>query len=205
MRSANGQVSNTTISGNLQNFDEIVKDPYLYIRNYSKKEFAQSASYIAAKKQGVNRGTFRDKLLKDCRGYYNPFLNKVVVNSSEHDNGGMVEVLNHEYRHKYQFTQINKLWKRFLNVFKGDSKKILMNQSEVKESKKFLKEAFKTGNPDTQFEKYYNNFLEVDARSSGVNAKDEYNDFTRKLIKTFSSDNFINMFGMNIPDFFKIY
>lgn len=188
----NGQVINKTINGNLQNLDEIAQDPYLYIRNYSKKEFVQSASYIAAKTQRVGRGKFTDKILKEeRRGYYNQFLKKVVIDSSKLSNEDVVKVLNHEFRHKYQITQISKLWKRFLNIFKSDSKKILMTPSEIKEAKKFLKEFFKYGNPDTQYEKYYNNFLEVDARNSGVNAQGEYNDFTRKLIKTFAAKNFV--------------
>lgn len=189
-----GQVINKTISGNLQNLEKIAKDPYLHIRNYTDKEFTQSASYIAAEKQGVKRGRFSDRHLEGYRGAYNCFLKKVSVDSS-HPKWDMIHILNHEYRHKYQFNQMNKL---FLNIFKINNKKSSMTPTESKQAKAFLKASFNRKDPDIDFPGYYSNLLEVDANKAGKKAKTEYEDFTKKLAKAFNAEYSATMFGFDI-------
>lgn len=197
----NGELTDKTINGNLQNLEEFANDPYLHIRNYTDKEFAESASYIAAEKQGVNRGTFIDKPLKKCLGYCSRFKKNVVADSSKSPKWDIISILNHEYRHKYQLVQMNKLSKKFLNIFRSKDKKISMTPSESKEAKEFFKAFFEYKDPDSQYEEYYWNFLERDAREAGENAKTEYNGFTKTLVKTFDAKYFLKMFEMNFLDF----
>lgn len=195
LRLNNGDVLNKKISGNLPNLDEIAKDPYLYIRNYNNKDFAQSASYIAADIQGVPRGKLLLKKLKTCSGYYQPATRKVTIDSS-HMKSDIIGTLNHEYRHKYQHAQIRKIFKRLLNIFKSDKKKIIMSDSELKEAKEFFKADVKYIPKEINFKKYYNNFLEVDARKAGEAAKKQYEDYALKLAESFEASNFHDFFDL---------
>lgn len=193
----NGQLINKTVNGNLPNLDEIAKDPYLHIRNYTDKDFAQSASYIAAENQGVSRGKFIDKKLKTCGGYYNGLTNKIAIDSSQHilkTKSGLVNTLNHEYRHKYQHAQIRKMFERFLNIFRTDRNKIVMTPLELKQAKAFGKADLIYCPMELNYNKYYNNILEVDARKAGLSAEKAYYDYSFKLAETFHSEVFGQLF-----------
>lgn len=193
-----GQVINKTISGNLQNLEEFANDPYLHIRNYPDKEFAESASYIAAEKQGVHRGMFKDKPLQTCSGYYNKYFGNIAIDSSQSTKMEAIGVINHEYRHKYQGVQIKKLFKSLLNIFRTDKKKIFMTPTESKEAKAFLKARLTYKDPKIDYKAYHFNTLEIDANKAGHKAESEYYEFAMKLIKTFDAKYFINMFGLDV-------
>ena len=120
-RLADGRLTNKTIEGNLKNLEDISKDPYLFIRNYGRKDFVFSAQWIAQEKQNVLglRGEFFDKRLKDCGGYFQDYSRNVIVDSEQGTKSDVVNTLNHEYRHKWQKSFIGKYLRRFYNIFRN--------------------------------------------------------------------------------------
>lgn len=193
----NGRLINKTVNGNLPNIDEIAKDPYLYIRNYSNEDFTKSASYIAAENQMVNRGDFINKELKDTTmGIYNDSRREVSVDPSKHANKSiLVDTLNHEYRHKYQHEQIRKYFKYLFNFFRSKENKIIMSPVERKQALQFLKGDIFYTQPKKNYKKYLKNILEVDARKAGDIAETEYYNYTSKLAKAFHNEASIDFFG----------
>lgn len=154
-------------------------------------------SQNGGRNQGVNRGKLIDKKLKKSCGYYQSLTRKITIDSSKHifpTKSELVDTLNHEYRHKYQYAQIRKMFGRFLNIFKTDKNKILMTQSELKQAKAFGKANIIYCPPELNYKKYYNNLLEVDARKAGDIAQSAYDNYSYKLAQAFEGEVFGSMF-----------
>ena len=73
-RTKDGAVINKTINaGNNSLIEQVKDDPYLYIRNYNRRDFAKSAALYAEEKQGAKglKGKFIDEELPDSGIYKN--------------------------------------------------------------------------------------------------------------------------------------
>lgn len=104
VRRADGRVQLTDIKGNTTTpIEEFANDPYIMIRMYPNKDFAQSIKHYLADINGVpiNSINFKLKKLKNLAGYYHPATNTVVVNSNS-SKANLVDTVGHEFRHKKQ-------------------------------------------------------------------------------------------------------
>ena len=94
-------------SGNLPNTRELAEDPYLYIRNYSKQDFVKYAAPYAQREQQVAHRHITTKAepisRKTTLGYATTG-GRVVIDADKHiTKMDIVDTLNHEMRHQYQF------------------------------------------------------------------------------------------------------
>jgi len=180
-RLKDGRVINKTINGNSELISQVKEDPYLFIRNYSNEDFVESASLYAQQLQDVvgMKGQLRFKKLKKCGGYYEKGTKNVTIDL-RHDKVDLVNTLNHEYRHKWQYKIISKYVKRFFNFFRKDNK-IVLQESEQELAPRMLKSDILYCPSQVNYKKYYSNFLEQDARAAGAEAKNEFNKYSKKL------------------------
>lgn len=185
-RLKDGKVINKTISGNIKELEELQKDPYLYIRNYDKEDFAQSASWYAQRKQqvaGMDGCLIIDKIKSRSLGQYTHWRKSVTVDAEKHQYlTELVDTINHEYRHKYQHWLIDKLGSPFKRLFLRNK---TLTQDEEKFAMKLQKAEKNYCQPEKDYDKYYSNFMEVDARKAGSEAADEYGVYSRRLAARF--------------------
>lgn len=177
--------------GNLPNTRELGQDPYLFIRNYSNSDFAESALHIAQKDQLVAHREI-EKIIepierKTTLGYAT-FGGKVVIDADKAvTKQDLVDTINHEMRHQYQFDQIDKLG-FFRSLFSG--KKLTSLSCEEQEiAKKYLKARIFYCPPIINKKLYRKNFLEVDARKAGHEAVQKFEDYSKKLAESFRATN----------------
>lgn len=185
-RLKDGKVINKTISGNIKELEELQKDPYLYIRNYDKVDFTRSASWYAQRKQqvaGMDGYLIIDKIKGSSLGQYTPWRKSVTVDAEKHQYlTELVDTINHEYRHKYQHWLIDKLGSPFKRLFLRNK---TLTQDEEKFAMKLQKAEKNYCQPEKDYDKYYSNFMEVDARKAGSEAADEYGVYSRRLAARF--------------------
>lgn len=186
-RLADGHVVDTRVTGAGVDVATLSSDPYLFIRNYNLDDFANSARWIAEKNQRVEGlgGRFVIKPSK-CDGYYRSIDDLVVVDTGNPfcTKSGLVDTLNHEYRHKFQNKKGSQFIQRFLNLFRSKENKVPIYKDLTYALKnKFADVVY----PFTTFYKkgYMNNFLEVDARNAGKFASDVYQIASKRLAKVF--------------------
>lgn len=180
-RLKDGRVINKTINGNSELVSQVKEDPYLFIRNYSNEDFVESASLYAQQLQDVvgMKGKLRFKKLKKCNGYYTNGTKNVTINPKR-DKVGLVDTLNHEYRHKWQYKIISKYQKSFFNFFRKDNK-IVLQESEKELAPRLLKSDKLYWLGEINYKKYKSNFLEQDARAAGEKAENEFIKYSEKL------------------------
>lgn len=189
IRFGNGKIINKKIiSDDKAIVDELENDPYLFIRNYDEADFAKSAKFQAEKRQSVENmpGNLIDKKIDDSLGCFQDLTQNVIIDTSKLDKIDIVDTLNHEYRHKWQFKEMRRYKKYFLNILKPKSKQTNMTLQEKKIAKRLLSAQVKYCSPKKNYEKYYDNFMEVDARNAGAAAVDEYKKYSELLAKYFS-------------------
>lgn len=187
-RTADGAVIDKTITASNEYIIETLnKDPYLYIRNYDKKDFAKSASLHAAQRQGVeySEKSVIDKELDGCQGFFKSATKEIFIDSSQGDKIEIINTLNHEFRHKKQQGLVTKLQMSLLNIFRKPQDKILLNTEEKDMAKKFWLAFMEYPSLNTTGKRYRNNLLEIDARAAGTAAKDEYRFWSDKLAQIF--------------------
>ncbi|MDY6309936.1 MAG: hypothetical protein SPL73_04655 [Cyanobacteriota bacterium] len=181
-RLKNGQVIDKTISGDSEIVARVKDDPYLYIRNYGKKDFIRSVSLLAKKYQDVADVAGRLKIQKInglSHGYYQSFSKTIAIDPHKSGKADLVDTLNHEYRHKWQYKLISKYLGGLLNIFKKD--KSVLSKKEKQLAPKLLKADIFYCPPMFSYEKYHANLLEKDARAAGQKAYDEYVENSKKL------------------------
>lgn len=179
-RLKDGKLINKTIDGNPEIISKVKDDPYLYIRNYDNEDFVLSAAKYAEQKQDVAgmRGQLRLKELKRYWGYYHNGTKNVTIDP-RHSKGDLVNTINHEFRHKWQHKKISDYMKSFFNFFR--SPKIVLTDEEKTLAPKLLKAELLYCPPEISHSKYYNNFLEKDARLAGEKANKEFNKYSDQL------------------------
>ncbi len=187
----------TTTSKNISEESlNILKDNhYVATCTYNNENFVRIEHFQAAKNQKVeNEKTlflFKENLGKvmdrDIEGYASGNVVNLKVNDDMRQTD-LVETLNHEYRHVFQYKEI----KNFKNIFKR--KKMNVEEKEFAKNclvgqKKYTKKNYKD---------YYNNFLEVDARKAGASASNDYINTIKTLYKEFKiEDYFLSIFRKN--------
>ena len=185
-RDSKGHMISKTLRGNIEDLDSFKSDPYLYIRNYNDNDFLSAASNYAKKVQQVEGRSINISneqiggfIYGDSRSL--PFEKRVRVDVAKHSSKGeVIDTINHELRHQYQ----DKLQEKqgIINyTLNRDSAKLSKKENKLARSFREANKIYTT--KDTN--KYYNNLLEVDARDAGKNAKNVYEDSSRKLLNNF--------------------
>lgn len=189
-RLRDGRVINKTLSGNLDNMDEIAKDPYLYIRNYKPEDFATSVARMADETQRTVNTKIPFKLINIDRemaaGYCS--RNEIAIDLDKHYNyTDLVNSINHEYRHKHQNVFIDNLKRSFSNMFKASEKRTKMSFKEKLYALRcYFAETFYC-HPEQSRKLYHINFKERDARKAGSRAAMEYGTHSWNLAQNFSA------------------
>ena len=185
-RDSKGHMISKTLRGNVEDLDSFKSDPYLYIRNYNNNDFLNAASNYAKNVQQVKDRSINISneqiggfIYGDSRSL--PFEKRVRVDVAKHSSKGeVIDTINHELRHQYQ----DKLQEKqgIINyTLNRDSAKLSKKENKLARSFREANKIYTT--KDTN--KYYNNLLEVDARDAGKNAKNVYEDSSRKLLNNF--------------------
>lgn len=179
-RLKDGKLINKTIDGNPEIISKVKDDPYLYIRNYDNEDFVLSAAKYAEQRQDVvgMRGKVRLKKLKKYAGYYLDSTKDVTIDPNWLK-GDLIDAINHEFRHKWQHKIISNYKKSFFNFFRKN--KIVLTDEEKTLAPKLLKANMSRCLPEKNYTKYYNNFLEKDARLAGEKAKEEFDKYSDQL------------------------
>ena len=185
-RDSKGRMINKTLRGNIENLDSFKSDPYLYIRNYNDDDFLNAASNYAKKVQQVEGRSINisnKSLSNNTLGYSRslPGYKEIKVDVAKHSSRGeLIDTVNHEFRHQYQDELQEK--QGIINyTLNRDSAKLSKKENKLARSFREANKIYTT--KDTN--KYYNNLLEVDARDAGKNAKNVYEDSSRKLLNNF--------------------
>ncbi len=187
-RNEEGLLSAKTIEGNVKHLKQLAKLPYLYFRGYNLKDFLMSISHYAKVLQKVPN--------RHIDVFFASLSPKVSANSSSIDGFGfltfdmsklksqsrIVDAVNHEYRHQYQESLIEKFEE------KGTVKSFLRRlfhpfKFEYAKKCKFELENYISSEVDEK--KYRQQFMELDARVAGSKARDEFLAETRLLDELF--------------------
>ncbi len=189
LRTNDGKLKKKSGEGNLPNTKELAKDPYLYIRNYSKSDFAKyAAPYAQQEQQIVHRQvitTVTPISSKNILGSASPNGNIKIDTEKHATKMDIVDTLNHEMRHQYQFDKIKALdfWRSLIG--KGRS---TLKCEEKKAAMRFFKARIFYCPPFINRRLYRKNWLEVDAREAGAKAAEKFEEYSKKLAKSFGAD-----------------
>lgn len=146
-RNKNGELANKTIEGNVKNLNKLATSPYLYFWGYKLKDFLISIIPHAKDLQKI-----KNREINIC---FNTLGKNVAANTYSEDMIGIVNfdllklyckslivnVVNHEFRHQYQASMIEKYsqenflgkLKRYIHPFEYDfAKKFLLKLMLVK-------------------------------------------------------------------------
>ena len=176
LKHKDGSLSNKTINAGDDYILETVKDdPYLYIRNYNRRDFAKSAALYAEEKQGTKglKGKFIDEEIPEF-GIYRNRTKNVHIDSTKGNRINLVNTINHEYRHKFQYNLISRFQQSLLNIFVRPEKRVIFKPGEKAQAVKFWIAGMEYPVFFNKGILYRNNPLEVDARKAGKLAEKEY-------------------------------
>ena len=127
------------------------------------------------------------KPIKNCSGYFNNLSLKIAIDTNQtSDKQDIVGIIGHEVRHLYQALLITKSLKSEFNWLLPQKYKIHLTKKDIKLSDKLVKATIKYPLFPKADNKYFNNFLEVDARNFEIQAKLVYDYHTRHLSELFS-------------------
>ena len=181
-RLKDGNIVNTNIEGNSELVDKVKQDPYLFMRNYDTTDFIESASIRAQNSQNVSgiKGGLEIKKIDGTDGRYNPLTKNVIINP-EQNKSELIDTLNHEYKHKWQFELMSKYKESFLNFLRKKDNKIILSSNEKKLARKLLFANETYCSAKKNLKRYDANFLEINANEAGENARKEFNEYSKKL------------------------
>ena len=173
----NGEIASWSIDGGISPFQsEAQSDPYFFIRHYDIDDFAYSAALNAQTAQNVsNSGSFAVEHLKgDIKGVYRHkhSIDAAADTRKMQHKSDAVRTINHEYRHKFQHELVDRL-----------SANLELTDEERELALRFLDAMLVYPHPvnDENFEEYYYNLQETDARAAGETEEKKFIDSAQKL------------------------
>lgn len=198
-RNSVGEYTHTAIESNTlpqAELDKYAQTPYVFSKNYSKEDFLKAITPYAKEKQNVSDLGIKiknKKLKGSTLGLSYNRRYKIGVDVEKHtDKADLIDTINHELRHKYQDKLISKYEPGFFKEFDGILRTVLeslgivkptpaskvvstLSDENMKLAKIFKDNKQKYINPSSKnYNDYYNQPVEVDARNAGEKAKDEY-------------------------------
>lgn len=217
-----------------KDLQELSQSPYFYFRNYDNEEFIREITPYAKKLQQVeqiNPKVVIQKIDPYTSGNSSGYNKAVIIDAGiEMSKGELVNTLNHELRHQYQWHLTEQVPNSLANQYKQLQERMQELQAKIDYNKKLCKEGFlkrtlrnigfikdkpapaapaKTAptkaltpyekvlakkfadnfksyiKAENDFDGYYNQILEVDARKAGLAAQLEFNKDTIKLNELF--------------------
>lgn len=198
-RNSVGEYTHTAIESNTlpqAELDKYAQTPYVFSKNYSKEDFLKAVAPYAKEKQNVSDLGIKiknKKLKGSTLGLSYNRRYKIGVDVEKHtDKADLIDTINHELRHKYQDKLISKYEPGFFKEFDGILRTVLeslgivkpkpaskvvstLSDENMKLAKIFKDNKQKYIKPSSKnYNDYYNQPVEVDARNAGAKAKDEY-------------------------------
>ena len=147
-----------------------------YAAPYAQREQQVAHRHITTKAEPISR--------KTTLGYATTG-GRVVIDADKHiTKMDIVDTLNHEMRHQYQFDKIKALdfWRSLIG--KGRS---TLNCEEKKAAMKFFKAHVLYCPAFINKKLYRKNWLEVDARDAGAKAAEKFEEYSEKLARSFGA------------------
>lgn len=216
-RNSVGEYTHTAIESNTlpqAELDKYAQTPYVFSKNYSKEDFLKAVAPYAKEKQNVSELGIKiknKKLKGSTLGLSYNRRYKIGVDVEKHtDKADLIDTINHELRHKYQDKLISKYEPGFFKEFDGILRTVLeslgivkpkpaskvvstLSDENMKLAKIFKDNKQKYINPSSKnYNDYYNQPVEVDARNAGAKAKDEYKNILDVLADRLGVSNKLN-------------
>lgn len=206
-RNGNGKIVQTGINSNFvpqKELEEISKTPYLFAKNYGDEEFLRAITPYAKAKQNVSDReitVLNERLRKSVEGDSSALDNKIRVNLSKlkGNKSEIVNVTNHELRHQYQNSLIERLenppqvirFKLMKQKLESRQKAILaknykrlfsqqennpkpLSTKEKEQAKQWVKEKLNYIDGAKDYSGYMEQSIEKDAFAAGVASQKEY-------------------------------
>lgn len=216
-RNSVGEYTHTAIESNTlpqAELDKYAQTPYVFSKNYSKEDFLKAVAPYAKEKQNVSELGIKiknKKLKGNTLGLSYNRRYKIGVDVEKHtDKAELIDTINHELRHKYQDKLISKYEPGFFKEFDGILRTVLeslgivkpkpaskvvstLSDENMKLAKIFKDNKQKYIKPSSKnYNDYYNQPVEVDARNAGAKAKDEYKNILDVLADRLGVSNKLN-------------
>ena len=216
-RNSVGEYTHTAIESNTlpqAELDKYAQTPYVFSKNYSKEDFLKAVAPYAKEKQNVSDLGIKiknKKLKGSTLGLSYNRRYKIGVDVEKHtDKADLIDTINHELRHKYQDKLISKYEPGFFKEFDGILRTVLeslgivkpkpaskvvstLSDENMKLAKIFKDNKQKYIKPSSKnYNDYYNQPVEVDARNAGAKAKDEYKNILDVLADRLGVSNKLN-------------
>lgn len=216
-RNSVGEYTHTAIESNTlpqAELDKYAQTPYVFSKNYSKEDFLKAVAPYAKEKQNVSELGIKiknKKLKGSTLGLSYNRRYKIGVDVEKHtDKADLIDTINHELRHKYQDKLISKYEPGFFKEFDGILRTVLeslgivepkpaskvvstLSDENMKLAKIFKDNKQKYIRPSSKnYNDYYNQPVEVDARNAGAKAKDEYKNILDVLADRLGVSNKLN-------------
>lgn len=216
-RNSAGEYTHTAIESNTlpqAELDKYAQTPYVFSKNYSKEDFLKAVAPYAKEKQNVSDLGIKiknKKLKGSTLGLSYNRRYKIGVDVEKHtDKADLIDTINHELRHKYQDKLISKYEPGFFKEFDGILRTVLeslgivkpkpaskvvspLSDENMKLAKIFKDNKQKYIKPSSKnYNDYYNQPVEVDARNAGAKAKDEYKNILDVLADRLGVSNKLN-------------
>lgn len=216
-RNSVGEYTHTAIESNIlpqAELDKYAQTPYVFSKNYSKEDFLKAVAPYAKEKQNVSELGIKiknKKLKGNTLGLSYNRRYKIGVDVEKHtDKAELIDTINHELRHKYQDKLISKYEPGFFKEFDGILRTVLeslgivkpkpaskvvstLSDENMKLAKIFKDNKQKYIKPSSKnYNDYYNQPVEVDARNAGAKAKDEYKNILDVLADRLGVSNKLN-------------
>lgn len=214
-RNSVGEYTHTAIESNTlpqAELDKYAQTPYVFSKNYSKEDFLKAVTPYAKEKQNVSDlgiKVVNEKLEENTLGISHTGQNKIGVDlEKQEDKARLINTINHELRHQYQWKLVSKydterLQQKFFRLggnkdCDGVFKTILKSLGIIKvkpvskvvstlsDEDMRLAETFKNNYLNyVESSKNYNDYfyqpIEVDARNAGAKAAAEYHNILNRI------------------------
>ncbi len=214
-RNSAGEYTHTAIESNTlpqAELDKYAQTPYIFSKNYSKEDFLKAITPYAKEKQNVSDlgvKVVNEKLEENTLGISHTGQNKIGVDlEKQEDKARLINTINHELRHQYQWKLVSKcdterLQQKFFRLGRnkdcdGFFKTILKSLGIIKakpvskvastlsDEDMRLAETFKNNylnyvKGSKNYNDYYKQPIEVDARNAGEKATAEYKNILEVL------------------------
>ena len=189
-RLKDGSIINNDVTSNVastEQIDELKAAPFMFDLTLDDKNFLEAILKDGMNRQKVSNVVAKIKNLKGGElGYSMDYSNKLCIDLVAHkgDRPNLVNTVNHELRHQYQkkYIGIKAIFRYLKDIF---------IKNKLLEEDKYAKDCLIA---DIKYpslfvmmgkynDKYYNNFLEVDAKNAGKKAADAYDQTISKIIE----------------------
>lgn len=162
--------------------EQITSYPYFDSVFFDKKDMVRRSVDVACQRQGVSPTKLSFPTVAETNksgGWFNRGENTIAVTDKglKGNKPYLFDTLEHEARHKWQHDLVDKLRR-------GE----LTHPQDIELAQKFEKEFANYINSNKDFDAYYKQLVEVDAREAGRNAQEAYKKVSKLMDRHFFCD-----------------